>query len=43
MPYPGYVEMAKSLTRWRNAEDTARLAQVPVHPQRQALRRFAAA
>ena len=43
MPYPSYVKMAKSLTRWGNAEDTVWLAQAPVHPQRQALRRLTAA
>jgi len=37
-----YVAMAKWLTAWRNAPATGWLAETPVHPQQQALRRLEA-
>jgi putative transposase len=38
--YAGYIEMAKWLTAWRNAPATAWLAEGPIHPQQQVLRRL---
>ncbi len=38
--YASYVDMAKWLTTWRNAPATAWLAEGPVHPQQQVLRRL---
>lgn len=38
--YAGYVDMAKWLTAWRNAPETCWLAEGPVHPQQQVLRRL---
>ncbi len=38
--YAGYAQMCQWLTVWRNAPETAWLAQGPVHPQQQALRRL---
>lgn len=38
--YASYVDMAKWLTAWRNAPDTAWLSEGPVHPQQQVLRRL---
>lgn len=38
--YASYVDMAKWLTAWRNAPATAWLAEGPVHPQQQVLRRL---
>lgn len=37
-PYAGYVEMAKWLTAWRNAPETAYLKEAPVHALQEALR-----
>ena len=34
----GYAGLCKALTTWRNAEDTAWLADAPVHPLQQALK-----
>jgi putative transposase len=34
----GYAGLCKSLTTWRNAEDTAWLAEAPVHPLQQTLK-----
>ncbi len=39
-PYANYVAMAKWLTAWRNAPGTAWLAEGPVHPQQQVLKRL---
>ena len=39
-PYANYVAMAKWLTAWRNAPETAWLAEGPIHPQQQVLRRL---
>jgi len=41
--FASYVDMAKWLTAWRNAPATAWLAEGPVHPQQQVLRRLEAA
>ena len=41
--FASYVDMAKGLTAWRNAPATAWLAEGPVHPQQQVLRRLEAA
>lgn len=38
--YANYNEMAKWLTQWRHAEATAWLAEAPVHPQQQVLKRL---
>ena len=38
--YASYVDMAKWLTAWRNAPATAWLAEGPVHPQQQVLKRL---
>jgi len=38
--YASYVDMAKWLTAWRNEPATAWLAEGPVHPQQQVLRRL---
>ena len=38
--FASYVDMAKWLTAWRNAPETDWLAEGPVHPQQQALRRL---
>ncbi|MEJ6002499.1 RNA-guided endonuclease InsQ/TnpB family protein [Paucibacter soli] len=38
--YAGHAEMCKWLTVWRNAPATAWLAEGPVHPQQQVLRRL---
>ena len=38
--YASYVDMAKWLTAWRNAPDTAWLATGPVHTQQQVLKRL---
>jgi putative transposase len=38
--YASYVDMAKWLTSWRNAPDTAWLAEGPMHPQQQVLKRL---
>jgi putative transposase len=38
--YAGYVEMTRWLTAWRNAPDTAWLAEGSVHTQQQVLRRL---
>ena len=43
LKYAGYNEMAGWLTTWRNASATSWLAQAPVHPQQQVLRRLDAA
>lgn len=43
LKYAGYNEMAGWLTAWRNDTATAWLAQAPVHPQQQVLRRLDAA
>lgn len=40
LKYASYVDMAKWLTAWRNAPETAWLAEGPVHPQQQVLRRL---
>jgi putative transposase len=34
----GYAELCKSLTQWRNSEDTAWLAEAPTHPLQQTLK-----
>lgn len=39
-PYASYIDMAKWLTAWRNAPETAWLAEGPIHPQQQVLRRL---
>ena len=39
-PYASYVDMAKWLTAWRNDPAAAWLAEGPIHPQQQALRRL---
>ena len=39
-PHANYVAMAKWLTAWRNAPATAWLAEGPIHPQQQVLRRL---
>ncbi len=39
-PYANYVAMAKWLTAWRNDAATAWLAEGPIHPQQQVLRRL---
>ena len=38
--YAGHAEMCKWLTTWRNAPATAWLAEGPIHPQQQVLRRL---
>jgi len=38
--YAGHAEMCKWLTAWRNAPTTAWLAEGPIHPQQQVLRRL---
>ena len=38
--FASYVDMAKWLTSWRNAPETAWLSEGPVHPQQQVLRRL---
>jgi len=38
--YGGHAEMCKWLTAWRNAPATAWLAEGPIHPQQQVLRRL---
>ena len=38
--FASYVDMAKWLTAWRNAPGTAWLAEGPVHPQQQTLKRL---
>jgi putative transposase len=38
--YAGHAEMCKWLTAWRNAPATAWLAEGPIHPQQQVLRRL---
>ena len=38
--YAGYADMCKWLTAWRNAPGTAWLAEGPVHPQQQVLKRL---
>ena len=38
--FVSYVDMAKWLTAWRNAPETAWLAEGPVHPQQQVLKRL---
>ena len=38
--YAGFAQMCKWLTAWRNAPATAWLAEGPVHPQQQVLRRL---
>lgn len=38
--FASYVDMAKWLTAWRNAPETAWLAEGPIHPQQQALKRL---
>lgn len=38
--YAGHAEMCKWLTAWRNAPETAWLADGPIHPQQQVLRRL---
>lgn len=38
--YAGFAEMCKWLTAWRNAPETTWLAQGPIHPQQQVLRRL---
>jgi putative transposase len=38
--YASYVDMAKWLTSWRNAEATAWLAEGPMHPQQHVLKRL---
>ena len=38
--YVGYAEMCKWLTAWRNTPATAWLAEGPIHPQQQVLRRL---
>lgn len=39
-PYANYVAMAKWLTYWRNDSATAWLAEGPIHPQQQVLKRL---
>jgi putative transposase len=39
-PYASYADMCKWLTAWRQGAQTAWLAQGPVHPQQQVLRRL---
>ena len=34
----GYTQLCREITAWRNAEDTAWLAQAPVHPLQQAMK-----
>lgn len=41
--YASYVDMCKWLTEWRHAESTAWLAETPMHPQQQVLKRLDAA
>ena len=41
--FAGYAAMCRWLTHWRHAPDTAWLAQTPVHPLQQTLRRLDAA
>lgn len=41
--FANYVAMAKWLTAWRNAPETAWLAEAPIHPLQQTLRRLEAA
>lgn len=38
--FASYVDMAKCLTAWRNTTQTAWLAEGPIHPQQQVLRRL---
>ena len=38
--YAGYVDMAKWLTAWRHAPDTAWLAEGPAHPQQHVFKRL---
>jgi putative transposase len=38
--YAGHAEMCKWLTAWRNTPETACLADGPIHPQQQVLRRL---
>lgn len=38
--YAGYAQMCQWLTAWRNDPATAWLAQAPIHPQQQVLRRL---
>ena len=38
--YAGFAEMCKWLTAWRNAAGTGWLAEGPIHPQQQTLRRL---
>jgi putative transposase len=38
--YAGFAEMCKWLTAWRNADATKWLAEGPIHPQQQVLRRL---
>ena len=38
--YAGHAQMCKWLTTWRNAPTTAWLAEGPIHPQQQVLRRL---
>lgn len=38
--YAGHAEMCKWLTVWRNAPETSWLAEGPIHPQQQVLRRL---
>lgn len=38
--YASYVDMAKWLTAWRNAAETGWLAEGPIHPQQQTLKRL---
>lgn len=42
-PYATYVAMTKWLTVWRHAPETAWLAEGPIHPQQQVLKRLDAA
>lgn len=41
--FAGHAAMCKWLTAWRNASETAWLAQAPIHPLQQTLRRLEAA
>jgi putative transposase len=41
--FAGYAQMCTWLTAWRHAPETAWLAEGPIHPQQQALRRLEAA
>ena len=41
--FAGHAAMCKWLTAWRNASDTAWLAEAPIHPLQQTLRRLEAA